>query len=69
MKRRFVRPDPSQRIKNPCEYNPEKKAAAFENEVHAQATMIVGAKGQWRLCASCAALPEFRRFKTRVFIR
>lgn len=50
---------------DPCEYNPEEKRAAYEHEVHASAVWIIGANGQWRLCDSCAALPEFKRFKKR----
>jgi len=53
---------------DPCEWNPAKSAAAFGCEVHAAAELIVGADGQWRLCGSCAALPEFNRFKIRKVI-
>lgn len=51
-------------MKYPCEYNPLKKRAAYEKEVHAQAAWVVGANGQWRLCESCAKLPEFKRYQT-----
>lgn len=54
---------------DPCEYNPEAKRAAYENEVHAQAELIVGANGKWRLCGSCAALPEFKRLRKRKVIQ
>ena len=30
-----------------------------------RAELIVGANGKWRLCASCAALPKFKRFRKR----
>lgn len=30
------------------------------------ATLCVGANGDWHLCATCAALPCFRRFRRRV---
>jgi hypothetical protein len=50
---------------DPCEYNPAEKRAAYENEVHANADFVVGANGLWRLCSSCAALPEFKRLKKR----
>lgn len=52
-------------MKNPCEYNPRKRRSAYENEVHAQAALIVGANGLWRLCESCAKLPEFNRYRNR----
>ena len=52
-------------MRNPCEYNPVTERAAYGNEVHARADVIVGANGQWRLCMSCAALPTFRRFRRR----
>lgn len=61
---------PANKMANdPCEYNPDEKRAAWENEVHAQADFVVGANGQWRLCASCAALPEFKRYRKRVKIK
>lgn len=28
--------------------------------------LVVGSQGEWRLCASCAALPRFRRFRRRM---
>lgn len=55
----------SKKIRSLCEYNPEEKRAAYYNEVHAEADYIVGYDGQWRLCASCVALPEFKRFRVR----
>ena len=30
-----------------------------------RAEVIVGAKGKWRLCAECAELPEFKRYRKR----
>lgn len=36
---------------------------------HAEATVLVGARGQWRLCAACARRPEFKKFKARKEIR
>ena len=50
---------------NSCEYNPAARRASHCTEHHAVATTIVGANGKWRLCDSCAALPEFRRFRSR----
>lgn len=51
-----------------CEWSPKHGRATFDNERHhltCRATTIVGAKGQWRLCDSCAALPAFKRFTVR----
>lgn len=56
-------------VKDPCEYNPDESRAVYADEVHALATVIVGAKGQWRLCAQCAALPRFDRFRVRTQIK
>jgi len=50
---------------NACEYDPETKQAAYTGNNHAIATVLVGSNGKWRLCESCAALPEFRRFTKR----
>ena len=50
---------------NPCEYNPATGKAAFWSEVHASADWIVGHNGKWRLCAACAALPEFKNYRVR----
>lgn len=54
---------------DPCEYNPDEARAAYGCEVHAAAELIVGANGKWRLCAACAALPAFKRFRRRIPIR
>lgn len=49
-----------------CEWNPDEGRAADGTEKpHGKATTVVGARGQWHLCAECAALPEFRRFRVR----
>ena len=45
---------------DPCEYNPAAGRAAYGHELHAAAEVVVG---KWRLCASCAALPEFGRYE------
>lgn len=52
-----------------CEWNPAENREAFPDENHAPATVLVGADGQYRLCAECAALPRFKRLKTRKAIR
>lgn len=54
-----------EKYKDPCEWNPQAARAAFESEVHARADLIVGSNGKWRLCYSCAALPEFKRYTKR----
>lgn len=54
-----------ERFPDPCEWNPETKAAAYWHEVHAAAEWIVGHDGRWRLCDECAKLPEFKRHRTR----
>jgi hypothetical protein len=51
-----------------CVWNPEKRRAAFNTDEHYQtvrAAVIVGATGEWRLCASCAGLPLFSRKRNR----
>lgn len=48
-----------------CDWNPEEDRMALRGEHHAAVEVIVGATGQWRLCASCAALPEFDRYRVR----
>jgi len=53
-------------FRDPCEYNPQEKRAAYNNEVHAEATTIAGSNGKWRLCDECAALPEFASLKKRL---
>ncbi len=56
-----------------CEYDPKRKQPALSvmdgGESMAgcmnEATVSIGAAGMWHLCASCAELPEFARFKKR----
>lgn len=53
-----------------CEWNPEKSRAKYYGEpCPNEATTIVGADGRWRLCDFCAALPAFKRFRSRIPIR
>lgn len=63
--------DREARIKaSPCEWDPERNDKARSiDEAHAEATISVGANGQWHLCESCAALPEFKRFRKRTRLR
>lgn len=56
-------------MNDPCEYEPTARRAAYEDEAHADAEVIVGANGEWRLCAKCASLPEFAKFKVRRAIK
>ena len=56
-----------------CEFDPDRSEAAIDGDHHnatVQATVIVGAGrrisgGNWMLCADCASLPRFKRFRTR----
>jgi hypothetical protein len=51
-----------------CEWSPGDNRPAWTIDRHHRetpATIIVGADGQWRLCDACAALPRFRRYRTR----
>lgn len=52
-----------------CEYNPLSKRAAYSGDepgaCESAATVCVGHNGKWHLCFECAALPEFRKFKSR----
>lgn len=58
-----------------CEWNPEEDKPAEchltnPEESHIgcknEATIAVGANGQWHLCESCAKLPRFKRFRVRI---
>jgi hypothetical protein len=53
-----------------CEWSPEHGRAAFCADVyHADAALIVGSRGEWRLCEVCARLPEFKRYRVRRPVR
>ena len=63
-----------------CEWDPKHNRAARVLGRHRsddvivegcpnEATICVGANGQWHLCESCAELPEFRRFRIRKPLR
>lgn len=51
-----------------CEWNPKASVAAIEPPADGDcpnvATVSLG-NGEWHLCASCAGLPRFRRFRRR----
>lgn len=49
-----------------CEYDPVRHAARYDGEGCTNpATLNVGANGKWHICASCAALPEFSKYRSR----
>lgn len=62
-----------------CEWDPSKNGPAQGVPVNGyyvqysgcenEATILVGAHGEWRLCALCARLSEFKRFRVRRVIR
>ena len=54
---------------DPCEWDPVKKDWVYEDEVHAEAEWIIGAKRGYRLCSACASLPEFKRYRKRIKIK
>lgn len=57
-----------QRVGDGCEWNPGADRPARAGDAHNSTTpaaLLVGADGNWRLCALCAALPRFRRFRRR----
>jgi hypothetical protein len=54
---------------NPCEYNPVTRGPScippLPGDCKNDATLMIGAKGEWHICASCAALPEFKKYRVR----
>ena len=53
-----------------CEWNPHTgEAATWTEGCERPAAVIVGAKGEWRLCHECASLPQFKRYRTHKPIR
>lgn len=51
---------------DPCEWNPAADRPALTTDTpHAEAQIICGANGQWRLCDSCAQLSRFARYRIR----
>lgn len=60
------------RVPDGCEWNPETFSPARVGDRHhasVRAELVVGAKGEWRLCAACAAEPPFTRFRKRRPVR
>jgi hypothetical protein len=49
-----------------CEFDPVSRAAKYEGEgCPNEAVISLGHNGEWHLCASCAAMPEFHRYRVR----
>ncbi len=51
---------------NGCEWNPDAGKPSYGDDDHhvtTPATVCVGRDGLWHLCALCAELPQFKRFK------
>lgn len=51
-----------------CEWDPIRRAVAMDTDLHHRttpATLRLGFKGKWHLCAECAALAVFRGLKVR----
>ncbi len=65
---RWRREEP--KVDDACEWDPETNTPAKVTvPSHAQADLIVGANGEWRLCRSCAALPQFAKYRKRTEVR
>ena len=53
-----------------CEWNPTEHRPAFDTDApHGESVLCVGVDGKWHLCESCAALPEFSRYRIRRRLR
>ena len=52
-----------------CEYNAKEKRGSYTGSDPGACDRIarvnVGSDGKWHLCEQCAALPEFKRFRSR----
>lgn len=51
-----------------CEWEPTADRPAYDSDEHSLETpaeIMVGAGAPWLLCASCAELPRFKRFRVR----
>lgn len=54
-----------------CEWDPTLNGAAADGSDTAcanDATVVVGGRGEWHLCAQCAELPPFQKFRKREFL-
>ena len=55
---------------NPCEWDPLRDRPARDKyKAHAEATVVLGCNGAWRLCPECAALSIFKRFRVRKLVK
>lgn len=55
---------------DPCEWCPAAdRPAHVSDQPHGDATVSLGEEGDWHLCESCAALPQFARFTVRKPLR
>lgn len=54
-----------------CEWDPENDQPSPElgGGCRNEATVVVGSKGEWHLCKSCAERDVFKRYRTRKVIR
>lgn len=51
-----------------CEWNPDTGQLAYDTDPHFRSTraaVIVGRTKVFRLCAACADLPHFKRYRAR----
>lgn len=50
-----------------CWWDPEHNQGAepLGSGCQNEATVELGSRGEWSLCETCAALPRFKRFRTR----
>lgn len=62
-----VRRRPAAEAADTCEWDPATNARVAPGLGHAKATISVGCSPNWRLCADCAELPQFKRLWRRVF--
>lgn len=57
-------------VRDPCFWHPaEERPCTNADPWHADADLIVGANGHWRLCRTCAALHRFNRYRVRRAVR
>lgn len=50
-----------------CEWHPAEDRPALRTDApHGEATISVGSKPNWHLCADCAELPAFKRKRRRI---
>jgi len=63
-----------------CEWNPKENCpSCYQKQNYGDlvtywgctnlADFVVGARGEWRLCKSCAALPQFKLYRKRTPVK